>query len=165
MFSYKVVLVGDFAVGKTSLVRRFIDKTFSEDYISSIGVSISRKQLETANNQSTMIIWDIEGRTDHKPILKPYLLGAKGFIIVGDLTREKTIESIAEHIKLFEEIAPTIPIFIALNKSDIKSVDYNNKKLKELSNNIVDIYETSAKSGDTVNTIFERLNKIIIERS
>ena len=112
-----------------------------------------------------MMIWDIEGKTDFKPIFKQYLLGSKGFVIVADLTREKTLASIEEHIGLCEKAAPNLPIIIALNKSDIRSVDYDIDKLKELSSSIIGIYETSAKSGETVNEIFSTLNNKIIERS
>lgn len=165
MFSYKVVLVGDFGTGKTSLIRRYVDNSFSEDYISSIGVSISKKNISTSNNETTMMIWDIEGKTDLKPIFKQYLLGSKGFIIVADLSREKTIESIKEHIKLCEEISTELPIFIALNKADIKSVDYDETKLRNLSSSIVNIYTTSAKSGNSVEDLFIELNDSVIERN
>ena len=80
MFNYKIVLIGDFGTGKTSLIRRYVDNSFSEDYISSIGVSISKKNISmTFDNQeydSNMMIWDIEGKTDFKPILSHYLSGA-----------------------------------------------------------------------------------------
>lgn len=165
MFAYKVVLVGDFGTGKSSLVRRFVDNTFSEDYISSIGVSISRKQLSNDVSDTTMMLWDIEGKTDFKPIFKQYLLGAKAFIIVADLTREKTLESIKEHIQLCQESVPDLPICIALNKADIKSVNYNANELKKLSSNIIKVYTTSAKSGDTVNEMFAALNNAVIERT
>lgn len=165
MFAYKVVLVGDFGTGKSSLVRRYVDNTFSEDYISSIGVSISRKQLSTQVSNTTMMLWDIEGKTDFKPIFKQYLLGAKAFVVVADLTREKTLESIKEHIQLCEDTVPGLPICIALNKSDIKSVNYNPQELKALSSNIIKVYTTSAKSGDTVNEMFCALNEEVIERN
>lgn len=165
MFSYKVVLIGDFGTGKTSLIRRYVDNSFSEDYISSIGVSISKKNILTKKSDSTMMIWDIEGKTDLKPIFKQYLLGSKGFIIVADLTREKTVKSIKEHIKLCEEISLDLPIFIALNKSDIKSVDYDKEELKKLSPSIENIYETSAKNSQGVDDIFIELNQAIIERN
>ena len=163
MFVFKIVLVGDFATGKSSLIRRFVDNSFSENYISSIGVSISKKIIRSNENESNMMIWDIEGKTDHKPIFKQYLLGAKGFLIVADLTREKTIESIKEHIKLCEEVSSTLPICIALNKIDIANVSYDMEELKKLSNNIVAIFETSAKEGTVVEDMFIALNNRIIE--
>ena len=165
MFAFKIVLVGDFATGKSSLVRRFVENSFSEDYISSIGVSISRKTITTKEHDTNMMIWDIEGQTEYKPIFKQYLLGAKGFVIVADLTRKKTIENIKEHIKLCEEICSSLPICIALNKLDIASTSYNIQDLKKLSNNIIQVYETSAKEGTVVEDMFVALNNRIIEVS
>lgn len=163
MYAYKVVLVGDFGTGKTSLIRRYVDNSFSEDYISSIGVSISRKQLSNEFANSTMIIWDIEGKTDFKPIFKQYLSGSKGFVIVADLTRQKTIDSIKEHVELCEKTTPNLPIFIALNKSDVKNIDYDIQKIKEISSSIVDVYETSAKNTQNVDKIFQELNNSIVK--
>ena len=117
MFAYKIVMLGDFGVGKTSLIRRFVDNSFSEEYISSIGVSISKKLLQTDGINSTMMLWDTEGKTEFKQIFKQYLMGAKGFIIVADLTRPQTIESLKEHIDLCVSIVKDAPIYIALNKT------------------------------------------------
>ncbi len=163
MFAYKIVMVGDFGVGKTSLVKRFVENSFSEDYLSSIGVSMSKKTLTNDNGlNSTMILWDIEGKTEYKPIFKQYLIGAKAFIIVGDLTRPDTIVSIQEHIKLCEDVAKDAPIAIALNKSDLEANCLKSiQEILDLSTNIIDVYKTSAKNGDTVNDIFDAINKAI----
>lgn len=165
MFAYKIVVLGDFGVGKTSLIRRFVDNSFSEDYISTIGVSISKKNLKTKDGlESIMMIWDTEGKTEHKPIFKQYLTGAKAFIIVADLTRQNTIDSIQEHIETCQEFTSDLPICIALNKSDLENnfitpID----EIKNLSKNILNVYKTSAKSGDTVNKIFEDINLVVIK--
>jgi len=161
MLAYKVVMVGDFGVGKTSLVKRFIDNSFSEEYLSTIGVSISKKDL----NNSTIMLWDIEGHTEFKPIFKQYLLGAKGFIIVADITRQNTIDSIKNHITLCHNVIPDAPICIALNKNDL---DYNIsdtdiEKLSTLSVSILNILKTSAKDGDAVNEIFGSLDEFIVK--
>lgn len=160
MFAYKIVMVGDFGVGKTSLVRRFVDNSFSEDYLSSIGVSISKKII----NNSTMMLWDIEGKTDLKPIFAQYLNGAKGYMIVADLTRADTIDSISGHIQLCEKASPLAPIVIALNKKDMATKNsYSIDELKKLSSNITLIIETSAKSGDDVDIIFNTLDTKIVQ--
>jgi small GTP-binding protein len=162
MISYKIVLVGKFGVGKTSLIRRFVDNSFSEEYLSTIGVSISRKSIQNA----TVMIWDIEGETQFKPVFKQYLKGAKGFIIVADLLRDDTIASIEEHIKLCHEVVPDAPLAIALNKSDMahsfgqSEVD----TLKALSENIITIKKTSAKSGTQVEEIFLALHRSVMEK-
>ncbi len=161
MISYKVVMVGDFGVGKTSLVKRFVDNSFSEEYLSTIGVSIAKKSL----NDSTIMIWDIEGHTEFKPIFKQYLLGAKGFIVVADITRKNTIESIKNHIEFCHSIVPLAPICIALNKNDMKNEcsDEEIKKIKELSPLIINLCKTSAKSGDAVLEIFATLDAYIVQ--
>ena len=161
MISYKVVMVGDFGVGKTSLVKRFVDNSFSKEYLSSIGVSISKKNL----NDSTLMLWDIEGHTEFKPIFKQYLLGAKGFIIVADITRQSTIESIRNHIELCHNIVPNAPICIALNKNDIKNScdDDEIEKIKKISPSIINLLKTSAKSGDAVLEIFGSLDEFITQ--
>src|SRR5574344_2019051 len=149
MFSYKIVLVGDFGTGKTSLIKRFVDNSFCEEYKSSIGVSISKKILNQQNDKaetsSTMMIWDIEGQTEFKPIFSHHLNGAKAFIIVADITRLESIETIAEHIKKCEKASPKSPIFIALNKSDLEHKKIDIKEVEDLSLNIVKVFKTSAK--------------------
>lgn len=161
MLAYKIVMVGDFGVGKTSLVKRFVENSFSEEYLSTIGVSISKKSLE----DSTIMLWDIEGHTEFKPIYKQYLLGAKGFIVVADINREHTIESIKKHIELCHSVVKDAPICIALNKSDIDHKMSNEaiKNLKFISNSIINISKTSAKNGEAVNEIFGSLDKFIVE--
>ncbi len=159
MFSYKIVLVGNFGVGKTSLIRRFVENSFSEEYLSTIGVSISKKTLGDA----TIMIWDIEGHTEFKPIYKQYLLGAKGFIIVADLLREESIDAIESHIKLSHEVVKDAPVCIALNKSDMPHT-LNDEKLnyiKNLSPSVIKLLKTSAKSGDAVEELFLALNEVI----
>ena len=160
MLAYKVVMVGDFGVGKTSLVKRFVDNSFSEEYLSTIGVSISKKNMDN----STIMLWDIEGHTEFKPIFKQYLLGAKGFIIVADIHRENTIESIKKHIELCHNIVKDAPICIALNKCDLthKTSAEDIKELKALSNATVNILKTSAKDGEAVNEIFGSLDEFIV---
>ena len=165
VFAYKIVMVGDFGVGKTSLVRRFVDNSFSEDYISSIGVSISKKILKNSTINSTMMLWDTEGKTEFNHIFKQYLVGAKGYIVVADLSRPKTIESLKEHVELCLSIVKDAPIYIALNKSDLQNTaTYSHQEIKDISKNIVEVYKTSAQSGDVVNKIFEEINSTIINR-
>ncbi|MBT8343686.1 MAG: GTP-binding protein [Sulfurovum sp.] len=166
MFAYKIVMVGDFGVGKTSLVKRFVDNSFSEEYLSSIGVSMSKKQFTSSSDvQSTMILWDIEGKTEYKPIFKQYLTGAKAFIIVVDLTRPATIDKIQEHIQLCLESSKDASIIIALNKCDLEiRLEQSLQELQDLSPNILSVYKTSAKTGNAVNEIFNSINENVISK-
>jgi len=161
MLAYKIVMVGDFGVGKTSLVKRFVDNSFSEEYLSTIGVSISKKHL----NESTLMLWDIEGHTEFKPIFKQYLLGAKGFIVVADVSRQNTIDNIAKHIQLCHDVVKDAPISIALNKSDMKhTLDKEAlEKIKAISPSIINVLKTSAKNGDAVLDIFGSLDDFVVQ--
>ena len=161
MLAYKIVMVGDFGVGKTSLVKRFVDNSFSEEYLSTIGVSISKKNL----NESILMLWDIEGNTEFKPVFKQYLLGAKGFIVVGDVTRKDTIDAIAKHIELCHSVVKDAPISVALNKSDMKhSLSQEElERIKSISPSIINVLKTSAKNGDAVLDIFGSLDEFIVQ--
>jgi len=156
MLSYKVVMVGDFGVGKTSLVKRFVDNSFSEEYLSTIGVSISKKTI----NDSTLMLWDIEGHTEFKPIFKQYLLGAKGFIIVADINRKNTIDAISKHIELCHSVVAGAPICIALNKSDLThSITQDEiQMISKLSDKILSVLKTSAKESQSIQELFKTLD-------
>ncbi|RBQ29176.1 Rab family GTPase [Aliarcobacter vitoriensis] len=166
MFSYKIVLVGDYGTGKTSLIRRFVDNSFSEEYKSSIGVAISKKELisniNSIEHKSIMMIWDIEGKTDFQPIFAHHLMGSKAFIIVADVTRKESLDSINEHILLCQKSVGTAPIFIALNKSDLQHEEIDLNSIKSLSSNVIKVFKTSAKDETCVNDIFEILNFTVV---
>jgi small GTP-binding protein len=128
VISQKICLIGDFGVGKTSLIRQFVDRQFSDKYLSTVGVKISRKLVSLDNSvndsqvepkQLQLIVWDIEGSTRFKAIAPSYLQGAKGGIIVGDVTRQSSIESLKDHVQLFQSVNPKSSLIIALNKVDL----------------------------------------------
>ena len=93
--SKKIVLIGHFGVGKTSLIRRFVQNTFSEEYKVTIGVHISKKTIEVTDKESiSLIIWDLEGQDDIKKTRSSYLLGTHGFIYVFDLSRPELLKTL-----------------------------------------------------------------------
>ena len=166
--SKKICMIGDFGVGKTSLIRRFVDRQFSDDYLSTVGVKISRKivdltgvkQQEKLNLQ--LLIWDLEGHTKFKAIAPSYLQGSSGAIIVADVSRIETLERLPEHIKLFLSINPKSSFIIALNKSDLIDEEKLMKlielvQLQEGVDKVSVIYQTSAKTGLSVDEIFQKL--------
>jgi small GTP-binding protein len=163
--SKKICMVGDFGVGKTSLIRRFVDRQFSDQYLSTVGVKISRKLVESVNLQ--LLIWDLEGHTKFKGITPSYLQGASGAVVVADVSRLETIERLSEHVQLFSSINPKGAIVVALNKSDL--VDEEKlAKLTELvpvkdCERVVEIYQTSAKTGAYVDQMFQQLAEKSLE--
>jgi small GTP-binding protein len=125
VISKKVCLIGDFGVGKTSLIRRYIDRQFSDQYLSTIGVKISQKNIDLINSDCPdqklqLLIWDIEGQTKFQTIARNYLEGAQGAIIVADLNRQDTVDRIPEHMELVNAINPKgLILMVAINKIDI----------------------------------------------
>ncbi|MEM7552974.1 MAG: Rab family GTPase [Cyanobacteria bacterium P01_A01_bin.84] len=162
--SKKICLVGDFGVGKTSLIRRFVDRQFSDKYLSTVGVKISRKSVEVSttefqtDKQVQLLIWDIEGSNKFKAISSSYFQGARGAIIVADVTRQETLENVQEHIQSFSRVNPQSNIIIALNKSDLIETEYLEEFKKKYQYNdntcVLATYITSAKTGNNVDDIF-----------
>ena len=170
--SQKICLVGDFSVGKTSLIRRFVERQFKDQYLSTVGVKISRKSIEVLRQETEekdllqLLIWDIEGQTKFKGITPSYLQGAKGAVIVADVTRAETLAHLQDHLNLFFSINPQGFSIVALNKADLLSSEelttlLDNHKYSHLSQ-VIPTYTTSAKTGKNVDQIFQTLaNKII----
>lgn len=177
--SKKICMVGDFGVGKTSLIRRYVEGMFSDQYLSTVGVKISRKTVklealpaslserETSQTPVTLqlILWDLEGHTRFKSIAPSYLQGAKGALIVADVTRPETIERLGEHIQLFLSVNPDSWAIVALNKSDLLPREKTEALLKNVEdqglNRILSTHLTSAKTGKNTDYIFEELSKKI----
>jgi small GTP-binding protein len=172
--SRKICLFGDFGVGKTSLIRRFVEQQFSDEYLSTVGVKMSRKTIEVSIDNSQQVqeilfvIWDIEGSNKFKAIAPMYFQGAKGAIVVADITQQETLSHLKEHIQNFIAINPKSYIAIALNKSDLIEAEYldnilqdHQNKFRDL-NYILDTYLTSAKTGKNVGDIFQILAKSLI---
>ncbi len=166
--SKKICLIGDFGVGKTSLIRRFVDRQFDDRYLSTVGVKISRKLVEldaSLPNISTtevqLLIWDLEGRNKFKAIVPSYLQGARGAILVADVSRPGTLNSLTEHLEQFCTINPKSHAMVALNKADLlaEGLPLDTASLQPVDEHpqVIKRYLTSAKTGDQVDDIFVRL--------
>ena len=163
----KMCMIGDYGVGKTSLIRRFVERQFSDQYLSTVGVKISRKTVnipsvkEDDHKELKLLIWDIEGKTKFKGIAPTYIQGASGVLIVADLERKETIEHFIDHLNLCYSVNKNIKIIAALNKADLVSEDelsnLSNLAQEITSSSNIEIYPTSAKTGINVDTIFDNL--------
>lgn len=151
----KIVLLGAFNVGKSSLIRRFVQNIFTDDYIVTIGVHILKKTIISDNIEKTLIIWDIEGKEDVQTVRQSYLQGSSGFIYVIDPTRIHTYQNMNNEIKFISKNYPKVPIITVANKSDLINLDDFKKQLSDL--DITINYFTSAKIGDNVELLFEDL--------
>ena len=152
----KVILIGHFGVGKTSLVQQFVHSRFSEKYLTTIGVKIDKKIVEFDGRQMTLLIWDVAGETEQKKVPQSYLLGAHGVIYVFDLTRPSTYENLSEQIDYVKKLLPQAPIQILGNKKDLLSSDEIEEMLAQIN---FDLKTTSAKTGEHVELAFLNLSK------
>lgn len=158
--SRKVVLVGHFGVGKSSLVRRFVQNTFSDNYIVTIGVHILKKEIKINDLDLTLIIWDIEGKDDIEKVRSSYLLGTSGFIYVIDPTRPQTFERFNDEKAFIIENFPTAQLVSVANKIDLIDVEEFKIILAEKEINID--YFSSAKLGTEVENVFQTIGMKMI---
>jgi len=119
-YNKKVCLLGDPGVGKTSLIRRFVENSFSDKYIHTIGTKVSKKVVELADLdlRVSMLIWDIVGQKSIG-LLESYFKGAAGALVVCDVTRDDTLSSVDDWVKSVRKVAGAIPIVLIANKSDL----------------------------------------------
>ncbi len=152
----KVCLLGSFSVGKTSLIKRFVEDRFDDRYLSTIGAKISRKKVDATHHTFDLYLWDLAGGEDFQHVTKSYLSGASGAIIVCDLTRHETIEGLVQYTQLLKELNPTIELMFVGNKADLEDErQITNADIAE----IASLYEvpfilTSAKTGENVESLF-----------
>ena len=163
-FTFKLVLLGDQAVGKTSLVLRYINNTFSEHYISTIGADFLIKDLEFFGAPVRLMIWDLGGQSQWEHIRTRYMQGSDGVILVFDVSRLFNLEGYLD--KWLQEIRDFIgdktPIIVVGNKLDLKpEIDLNAaaRLIKKLNYPYI---ETSAKTGNLVESMFQRIAADII---
>ena len=93
MIQKKVCMLGGFAVGKTSLVARFVTSIFSDKYLTTVGVKIEKKSVQVSNQQLDLVLWDIYGDDEFQRVRMSYLRGASGYLLVVDPTRKATLET------------------------------------------------------------------------
>ena len=119
MIQKKVCMVGVAGTGKTSMVQRFVQSIFTERYHSTVGVKIDRKVVETAGGPVTLLLWDIEGRTEEQEVPASYLRGAHAVLYVADGTRRDTVEQLPQLRELVRATVGDVPSLVALNKTDL----------------------------------------------
>ena len=153
--SKKVILLGNFGVGKTSLVRQYVFHKFSEEYMTTIGVRIDKKVVAIDEDEVSLIIWDIAGESTHQKIPDSYKLGAHGIIYVIDILRPSTYRSIEEEMFSLQELLPNAPIVKVANKIDLLTEKERVEIVNDLPLN--DYVLCSAKNGENVENAFHKL--------
>ncbi|ABU59652.1 Rab family GTPase [Roseiflexus castenholzii] len=163
----KVCLIGDFAVGKTSLIRRFTESRFSESYLSTIGIRVSRKILQMPDaypSTLTLMIWDTAGSEPFTTIVRSYYRGARGAALVCDITRAETVTALLRYAEEFHAVNPDVPLIMIANKIDLRSERMvSDEQLGEIAAMLdAPLFFTSARTGENVEEAFRALGLSII---
>jgi small GTP-binding protein len=168
----KVCLAGDSMVGKTSLIKRFVYDQFDDKYIVTLGAKVSKKELTVADPETgapqnvRLMIWDIMGLIGYRPELHhAHFKGAKGALIVCDLTRLDTLETLSAWVSALRKVAGEIPIVFLGNKKDlIAQAEFTEHDLEKIGSEYNAPYLlTSAKTGENVLVAFEKLTNLMLE--
>jgi len=154
----KICMLGASSVGKTSLVRQFVDSMFDERYQRTIGVKIDKKVVPVNDQQMTMMLWDMQGEDDQAPVRDSYLRGLDGYLLVLDSTRPDTVEIAQRACDRIRQLQQNVPYLLVSNKSDLVD-DWSaiEQASVELSKDALGTLRTSAKTGDGVEECFQSL--------
>jgi small GTP-binding protein len=158
MLEKKICMLGTLAVGKTSLVRRFIEGIYSEGYQTSIGVKVDKKPVREAGQEVKLVLWDIFGEDRFQKVQPSYWRGMFGYLLVVDGTRRNTLD---DALALNQRVIDTglkVPAVLLVNKADLADQwEIGDDRLAQLTHSGWEIMRTSAKTGENVDAAFSRL--------
>ena len=160
-----MVFLGEGAVGKTSLVGRYVYDSFEGDYLATIGTDIHVKTVQVDETMVKLVVWDIAGQDDFAQLRKAYYQNASGAFFVFDCTRPETIERIEEWVEALYGVTKQIPLVLLENK-----IDLNSKIDAQAIEKIVKKYglthvRTSAKEDTNVEEAFKQMSREILEKT
>ena len=179
----KIVLLGDNAVGKTSLIRRFVFDQFDDSYVATIGSKVTIKELKLRwrrrNIKLQLLIRDIIGQKGYYGLHSRTFVGVNGAILVADMTRYETLESFERFwIPFLFKVAENVPLVFVCNKSDLKDdYEFKLKDIREIASRYYDdlkgvlpknlkvYYSTSAKTGRNVERVFESQGQLVLSNN
>jgi small GTP-binding protein len=163
MLQKKICMLGSFSVGKTSLVRRFVESIFSDRYLTTVGVKIEKKVLRLGDQEIMLMLWDLYGEDKFQKIQMSYLRGASGYLLVADGTRPASLEKAIAVKDEAEQQIGAVRFVVALNKCDL--VDewaISPEKEAEMTKQGWNVARTSAKTGEGVDEVFQILVKAML---
>lgn len=164
-YAFKVLVIGDSAVGKSSLILRFADDTYDTSYIATIGVDFKVKTVDVDGKRCKMMLWDTAGQERFAPITSSYYRGAMGFLVVYDVTDRQSFTNVRRWIEEMKKYgAPDVPWLLIGNKSDASTkrvVAFD--EAQELADELdVKFLETSAKHAHNVEKAFFTMTQEVL---
>lgn len=166
-YFFKISVVGDRAVGKTSLIDRFVNEKFEDDYIATMGVNITLKDTTVDDIPVQLMLWDIGGAEQWAKVRKMFYRGSSGVLLVYDVTRPATFLNVTNFLQALEKtIQKQIPFILIGNKNDlthIKKIPPENAGELMKAANAVSFFETSAKTGINVENAFALIGKACLD--
>lgn len=169
----KAVLVGDKAVGKTSLIRRYVLDQFDDKYLLTLGAKVTKKVEEvdvparSLHASLELNVWDIMGQTGFRELAKEaYFHGARGILAVVDLTRKSSLDGILDWIRAVQDVTGPVPIVLLANKHDLeKLATVTSTEVADVARGLqAPSFLTSAKTGENVEAAFRRLADLVVRR-
>ena len=166
-FILKILTAGEGGVGKTTLLHRYVEGKFSADTKMTIGVEFFLKEVEIDGKQCTLQLWDFGGQERFRFLLESYVLGAKGALLMFDLTRPMTLENLQQWVTICRKGDPNLPILFVGTKLDLVNdimVDDEYALSFKDQFDLFDFLKISSKSGENVAEAFAILTRKILER-
>lgn len=157
-------MLGSFAVGKTSLVRRFVESIYLEKYQTTIGVKVDKKVVRQNGDEVTLMLWDIYGEDDFQKMRWSYVRGASGYLLVADGTRRATIEKAVELEERVRAEVGALPFVFVINKVDlIREWEVDEEVEAKLAERQWAVLRSSAKTGENVEEAFALLTRKMVQ--
>jgi small GTP-binding protein len=165
MLQKKICLLGTSGVGKTSLIARFVDNSFSDRYLTSVGVAIKKKTVQIDGTEVVLTIWDLAGDDKFQSLESSYLRGTSGILMVADGTRSVTLDHVLELRTRHADILDHIPsILLLLNKADLElEWQIDQARMDALVASGFTIIKTSAKEGTGVQEAFLQIAQRMVQ--
>jgi small GTP-binding protein len=165
MIQKKICLLGAFAVGKTSLVARFVKSIYSGEYITTVGVKVDKKTVNIDGQEINLIVWDVAGEDELQKVRMNYLSGASGYLLVADGTRRETLETARMLRERVSEEIGALPFILIINKADLASEwEIDDQAIAECETQGWTVIKTSAKTGEGVEEAFTKLAESIYRK-